>query len=285
MRGTFEFHITSAGDLEDCSTNVEALRGLWLDRALVNGEDLGPGDPGDFDYGAWHVSCHLVGAAGVRRSVDGKLLWLEISHDKDSDRYYPSVSVKKGRNDVTTWNVRSSGGRAILKDSVLLGFVEGNSEGRISARNVNDLPGAFNSNPRQDYNQPVDSLIGGGKVWEHWCTLRDIRPSSEISTSILSAYVTLTAELGDLFPAIVARGRRDYGHPAQLRALVRAGFISEKSANYAPTVLPPEVEGLLKEARPLAALKAIESLEWPNKLRYYMYPRKIHSWNSDAVIL
>lgn len=282
MRGTFDFHITSAGDLEDCSTNGEALRALWLDRTLVNGEDLGPGDPGDFDHGAWHVSCHLVAAGGVRSSADGSLLWLEISHDKTIDSYYPSISVREKKG-VITRGVSTVEGQAILKGSVLLGFVEGNSQGQISAKGVIDPAEAFNGNPRQDYDQPFDSSGEGGKVWEHWSTLRDIRPTTKVSASVLTAYITLTAVLGDLFPATVARGRREYGHPAQLQALVHAGFTAEQSAkrNIQPAVLPPGAERLLKEAQPTAAVEAAEGLDWSGELRYYMFSRKIHSWNPD----
>jgi hypothetical protein len=68
-RGTFDFEVTASGDLVDSTANVEALRKIWLDRSMVNGADLGPGDEGDFDNGAWHVACHLIGAGGVRQMV------------------------------------------------------------------------------------------------------------------------------------------------------------------------------------------------------------------------
>ena len=63
-RGAFDFKVTPAGDLLNHSVNVATLRRLWLDQYLVSGEDLGPGDRGDFDRGAWHVACHLAGQAG-----------------------------------------------------------------------------------------------------------------------------------------------------------------------------------------------------------------------------
>lgn len=84
-RGTCGFEVTSAGDLVDRANNVELLRKLWLDRSIISGNDLGEGDPGDFDHGAWHIACHLVAAAGVCRDHDGRLLWAEISHRSVSD--------------------------------------------------------------------------------------------------------------------------------------------------------------------------------------------------------
>ena len=75
-RGAFEFDVTDEGNLISSVQNVETLRRLWLDRTLINGRHLGPGDPGDFDNGAWHVGCHLVAAGGVMRAKDGYLLWV-----------------------------------------------------------------------------------------------------------------------------------------------------------------------------------------------------------------
>ena len=91
-RGTFRFEVTPAGDLVDGAANVECLRELWLDRGMIDGDDLGPGDDGDFDHGAWHSACHLIGAGGARRAADGRVLWLEVSHDRAKDEYFASVT-------------------------------------------------------------------------------------------------------------------------------------------------------------------------------------------------
>src|SRR5262249_51266868 len=150
----------------------------------------------------------------------------------------------------------SAEGRILLEGSTVVGFVEGNSTGRASARGVFDPPDRFNLWRRQDFDQPITSSIEGGKVWEQWCTTRDSRPSHRIGTSVLSAYVSLVAALGDLFPAAVARGRRDYGHPVQLCGLVHAGFVSESSSVWdgEPTALSPAAERLVLEAEPAKAL-------------------------------
>src|SRR5262245_52895239 len=95
-RGTFGFEVSPTGELLDSPANVEVLRGLWLDRTLVSDRDIGGGDEGDFDDGAWHSSCHLVAGGGVRRRADGSLLWLEISHDSADDDYFASVTVQNG---------------------------------------------------------------------------------------------------------------------------------------------------------------------------------------------
>ena len=278
-RGILGFEVTPAGNLADCAENVERLSKLWLDRSRVDGDDLGPGDPGDFDFGAWHIACHLVAAGGVRRSTDGRLLWLEISHHGATDSYFPSVTV---HNDGTahTVAITSAEGRLLLRNSTLLGFVEGNSLGRTSARAVNDSPTRFNGWRRQDFDQPAGSGEDGGKVWEHWCTTRDIRPSSIIGSSVLTAYISLVSSLGDRFVAAVARGRRDYYHPKQLAELVRAGFVGEASALWeaTPTAIPESVESLLIDAQPDAALRAIEQVDWANSPRYHMFTRRIDRW-------
>lgn len=282
LRGAFQFEVSDGGDLLDSARNVETLRRLFLDHTLVTGENLGPGDRGDFDVGAWHVSCHLAGAGGVRRHKNGGLLWLEISHDRARDSYFASVTLRDAGS-LRTVPLATAEGRSIVSDSRLLGFVEGTSLGAISAEGVQDPPDLFNWWRRQDFDQPVDATIEGGKVWEHWCTLRDIRPSHRIGTATLAAYVTLVSALGDRFAATVARGRREYGHPVQLAAFAWAGFVGHASATWdtKPVALPKAVEALFLQAKPGAALAAVERLEWPS-LRYYMFSRKLKGWSTAA---
>lgn len=284
-RGSFQFEVTNNGDLANSLENVETLRRLWLDRSLVSGADLGPGDEGDFDNGAWHVSCHLAGAGGVVRDRSGVLLWLEMSHQGQPDEYYASVTFgNSGR--ATTFRIDSPDGRAALDGSVLLGYVEGNSTGRTSARNVTDSSAIFNRWRRQDFDRSIESTQDGGKVWEHWCTLRDIRTEAKIGISVLTAYVGLCAELGDRFAPTVARGRRDYAHPRQLVALIRAGFIGEQSARWdiEPTIIPSAAEQLFLQAEPSRCLEAARLLDWGSSPKYFMYERRIRRWSSSEQV-
>jgi hypothetical protein len=279
-RGNYEFDVDENGNLKNSAYNLELLRKLWLDRANIDGNDIGPGDPGDFDNGAWHVACHLLGGGGVRKLANGKLAWLQVSHNGATDRYFASATVDE---DKTTRVVPldSAEGRALLRDSKLLGFVEGTSVGRVSARNVSDPPSLFNLWRRQDFDQPPGTAKDGGRVWEHWCTLRDIRPAHAIGTSVLTAFVSLVASLGDLFIPCVARGRREYGHPLQLRAMVRAGLVGRASATWEgkPAAIPKEAELLLLDADEAASLKAVEQLKWSSPPQYYMFSRKIAAWS------
>jgi hypothetical protein len=282
-RGTYKFEITDGGDLINNGANVKRLRQLWLDRNVINGDAIGPGDPGDFDYGAWHVACHLAGGCGVKQLPDDSLAWLQISHDGRADRYFASVTVLGGEHTHTV-PINSAEGIILLQKSRLLGFVEGTSLGRTSARFTTDPPDLFNLWRRQDFDQPSGSTADGGRVWEHWCTLRDIRPTHAIGTSVLTAFVALVAALGDGFIPTVARGRRDYGHPAQLREMVASGLVGRKSALWGgtPTAIPHFCEPVLENADPETALKAIASLNWSNPPRYYMFERKIKSWSTAA---
>jgi hypothetical protein len=278
-RGLLQFAVSKDGKLCNAASNVEKLRRLWLDRSRISGDAIGPGDPGDFDCGAWHIGCHLVGAGGVCRAADGSLLWLEVSHDDARDRYFASVTGSiAGRTD--TSYLDSAEGRELLAGAELLGFVEGNSTGRISARGVIDSPSAFNLWRRQDFDQPVTALSDGGKIWEHWCTLRDVRPSSEPGTSVLTAYISLASVLGDSFVATVARGRGDYGHPKQLCAMAEAGFVSVEAAmvDITPITIPNTAEIEFATAEPQRALRACAMLAWTNSPQYYMFNRRIDRW-------
>jgi hypothetical protein len=282
-RGTYKFDVTKDGDLTNTAANVELLRKLWLDRLVIKGDDLGPGDPGDFDHGAWHVACHLAGGCGVRQRPDGSLAWLQISHDQRADRYFASVTVLEGLN-ARTVPTESAEGRILLRQSRLLGFIEGTSKGRTSARFTNDPPTLFNLWRRQDFDLPPRTDEDGGRVWEHWCTLRDIRPSHAIGTSVLTAFVALTTVLGDRFIPTVARGRREYGHPKQLKAMIGAGLIDRKSAVWdgTPTAIPLNCEAVLEEADPATSLKAAISFDWSKPPHYYKFARKIAGWSKAA---
>ena len=170
----------------------------------------------------------------------------------------------------------------LLADSLLLGFVEGTSEGHISATGVRDPPDRFGPPwVRQNYDQPAGSTGQGGRVWEHWCTSRDLAPDSMLSVSLLTAYLQLCNEAGDRFAPTVARGRAEHGHPDQLKALIQAGFTTDASATWAttPRPIPRDAELLLHEATPAAALRALRSLAWPDaEPAYFMYQRRIGSW-------
>lgn len=281
-RGIYAFEAAAEGEILNTANNVELLRKMWLGREIIEGYYLGPGNPGDFTYGAWHSSCHLTGANGVLKNKKGKYLFCEISFDTLRMDYFASVTTKEAGKAVT-YRLDSAEGRSLVEDAVLMGFVEGNSKGRISARFINDPPNLFNSWRRQDFDMPVNSDVDGGKVWEHWCTLRDLRETMPVATSILNAYVSLVSVLSDKFPAIVIRGRRDYCHPEQLCAMVKAGFVTKKSAllDIMPKPIPADAEDKLKTADPDKELEAVELLAWPDKkITYYMYKRKIDSWSS-----
>jgi hypothetical protein len=250
---------------------------------VINGDELGPGDPGDFDHGAWHVACHLAAGCGVRELADGRLAWLQISHNDRAGHYFASVTVLEGKN-TRTVPTDSAEGRILLQKSRLRGFVEGTSKGRTSARFANDPPSLFNLWRRQDFDQSPSSDEDGGRVWEHWCTLRDIRATHEIGTSVLTAFVALVAALGDMFIPTVARGRREYGHPAQLKAMIASGLVDRRSALWSgtPMAIPSNCESVLEDADPATSLKAASSFDWSKPPHYYMFTRKIAGWSKAA---
>ena len=164
-RGTYKFEVSGDGDLENSAVNVNLLRKLLLERKMIKGDDLGPGDPGDFDHGAWHVACHVAAGCGVHRCPDGGLAWLQIAHDARTDRYFASVTVPDGPG-TRTVPMEWAESRLLLNGTQLLGFVEGASKGRTLARGANDPPDLFNLWRRQDFDQPPGTDEDGGTVWE-----------------------------------------------------------------------------------------------------------------------
>lgn len=285
LRGTYKFEVDGYGDILYSKNNVELLRKLWLDREVINSKELGPGDEEEFENGAWHIACHLVAACGVRRSNNGDLIWLEISYNPTAKLYEPTLTVREN-GVINTFQIFSTQAQNYLNDSELLGFVEGTSEGRISAKGIKDSENSFAGNPRQKYDQSPGSIEEGGRVWEHWSTTRDVRVSSNIGSSVLNSYVALVAVCGDKFAPTVARGRIDYFHPEQLNAMIKAGFTSLASAqiNIQPMIIPKDIDLLLQEAKPEVYFEAIEKLDWNKPIKYYMFKRRIDRWNKNIII-
>lgn len=278
-RGSYDFEVDRSGALVDNTANMEKLRRLFRDSSIING-NWGPGRYGDFDHGSWHILCHLAGGSGVLDTTTGRA-WCGITHVPASDTYRATITYRRNGS-VTTAPLVDGEGAALADGAQCLGFIEGSSVGRIAARGVNDAPDAFNGWPRQSFDNDVSSDEDGGTVWEFWSTTRDIRPSSEIGTSMLKAYLTLVSRLGGRFVAVVARGRREHNHPAQLVALVKAGLLTTNEAiwDVTPEPLPRAAQNLLYEARPADSLAAAESLPFtPDRQRYFMFQRRIRRWN------
>lgn len=281
--GSSEFELSANGWLLNTAGNVNALRKLWLDHNVISAGDLGPGRSGDFDHGAWHVACHLAAAAGVLKTRSGRA-WIQIEYDPGRDDYFAGITAQQGAG-VATLRLDSPEGRALSEGAEVLGFVEGTSVGRCSARGVNDPPTRFNGWCRQDFDQSPDGDEEGGRVWEHWCTLRDIRPSDPIGSSVLTAYVSLVATLGPRFVAIVARGRNQYSHPTQLRAMVEAGLTTREAATWdtMPVVIPAGAENVLKRSESDRSLAIAAELPWKTTDQtYFMFSRKIGSFVTAA---
>ncbi|HEY7498990.1 MAG TPA: hypothetical protein VH740_10770 [Vicinamibacterales bacterium] len=278
-RGSYNFEIDNNGALVDNPANAEKLRSLFRDDAIING-NWGPGNFGDFDNGSWHILCHLAGGSGVLNTRSGRA-WCGITHVPANDTYQASIVVRRN-GAVATLPLGSGEGAALANGAEVLGYIEGSSVGHISARGVNDPPNAFNRWPRQSFDKDATSDEDGGTVWEHWCTTRDIRPTSAIGSSVVKAYTTLVSRLGGRYVAAVARGRREHNHPKQLAALVKAGLLTPGDATWDvnPDPIPRAAQDLLYEARPGDALAAAESLPFtPGAQRYFMFQRRIRRWS------
>ena len=205
------------------------------------------------------------------------------------DRYLATLSFRETSGNPKTIEIGSAAGRDLLGRALLVGYVEGTSEGHISARTIRDSPGRFNGWQRQEFDRPVEGdKSEGGTVWEHWCTTRDLRSSDSVGDSVLRAYMTLVSVLGGEFVATVIRGRRKYNHPEQFWALIKAGFVARDEAlrDMKPREIPPVEERLFKEARPADSLMAVEKLAWPNppERYYYMFKRAIKSFSKKTSV-
>lgn len=279
-RGTYQFDVYDNGNIINNEANLDRLCKLFRDGEIIGGK-WGPGRPGDFDNGSWHILCHLAAGSGVY--INGNnYLWVSITHAGDKDEYSATVSTKNG-DSIRRVPLNSAEGYDLIASSKILGYIEGSSQGHILARNIQDPPTAFNSWPRQYFDRDVDSPNNGGTVWELWCPTRDIRKSCAVGYSVLSAYLALVSTLGGKFVAAVARGRRSHEHPRQLCALVKAGFISHEEALWdtMPKPITPDAERFFKEAKPEFSLQALEKIQWDTsgELYYYMFKRKIDSWS------
>lgn len=287
QRGSKKFEISKNGHLIFSETNLEKLRKLFLDRSVINKSKLGPGDPGDFDIGAWHVLCHLAGGCAVYRN-SGKYIWLEISHVPFIDIYCATVTIEVEKESVNTFPLLSYEGQVLLENAELIGFVEGSSLGHISARDAADKPGKFNKWTRQEFDFKENSKKDGGRVWEHWCTVRDLTPNANVGLSVLRAYLALVSLCGGRFVSIVARGRKQYHHPEQLIALVKSGFISADDAmvDILPKPIPSKTESEIYSADPKKCVDAIKGLKWDeHNISYFMFSRRIKKWSTTKKVV
>ena len=285
QRGLYGFEIQSNRNLADNDANLELLRKLFRDGAIIQNR-FGPGNPGDFDIGSWHILCHLAGGSAVLEQ-SGQKLWVGIVHKGSPYAYKASIVSREGGN-VSRLGLRSDDGKVKVAQGSLLGFVEGSSAGHVLARNVRDRKGAYNGWLRQDFDQSVWSRREGGTVWEHWCTTRDLRQANVPGDTLLRAYLSLVSALGGRFVAAVARGRRSHEHPFQLCALVKSGLLTADEAAWdcTPLTLPGKVQRLLYEARPDEYLKAAEKLDPPRGTSpsYFMFKRCIQQWSPSAAV-
>lgn len=285
-RGAYKFVIDSNGRIKFNVENLEKLRSLFLDKSTINGELLGPGEPGDFDSGGWHILCHLTAGCAVFRKSN-RTIWVEISHVPLIDKYTATITVDGGEEPVSTFPLLSDEGNDIMMNAELIGFVEGSSYGHISAREVRDKADNFNNNNRQEYDMEETSKKEGGRVWEHWVATRNINPHSSVGTSILASYLAMLTICGGVFTATIGRGRMDYHHPEQLRAIVEAGLITidEALVDITPKPIPKVSETMIYSANPIICVNSIRNFPWDkNNISYFMFERKINRWSKNIVL-
>lgn len=284
-RGLYGFEIQPNGNLADTDANFELIRRLFRDGSIIQGR-YGPGNPGDFDFGSWHILCHLAGGSAVLE-LDGRKAWVGILHKGFPDAYEARLVFGDGNN-VSILGLKTEAGKVKGAQGSLLGFIEGSSAGHVLARGIRDPRGTYNGWLRQDFDKNVWSRKEGGTVWEHWCTTRDLRQTNVPGDSLLRSYLTLASALGGRFIAAVARGRRSHEHPLQLCALVKAGLLTADEAAWegTPLPIPGKIQRRLYEARPAEYLNAAEGLDWPRGTSpsYFMFKRCLQFWSPSSAV-
>src|SRR5262249_9463560 len=145
-RGTYAFGIDPLGNIVDSVENLERLRAVFRDERLINGR-WGPGDPGDFDHGSWHLLCHLAAAGALVSTSEGRV-WLGIGWNAVRGLYEATASLVTS-DGLRQLPIATRETRRFLSEARQLAFVEGTSQGHITARGVKDPLDAFNGCPRQ----------------------------------------------------------------------------------------------------------------------------------------
>lgn len=264
------------GKLIENEHNLHEIIRLLLDWGIINhngGEGTRAGDGG-----SWHGICHIVAAGVVGQLANGQPAWLEIGWHPIKKRYCPII-VFEDNNEIRVQDIDGKAKEWASRITVRA-YVEGNSRGRISNRQAID-PGVPEKNDRrQDYDRfPLDFENEGGKVWEHWCTTRDIKKKDGSGAQVLRAYLALLSVVGTEFAAVILRGRLNYGHPDQLRGCIEAGLITKKDANWLgwPKPIPMDSQILFYYSEPLLSFAACKRLLLKHdQVQYFMFERSIH---------
>ena len=113
-RGLYGFEIQPNGNPADTDANLELLRKLFRDGTIIQGK-FGPGNPGDFDIGSWHILCHLAGGSAVL-DLGGQKLWAGITHKGFPDAYEASLVSRDGGG-LSVLNLKSDAGKAKIASS------------------------------------------------------------------------------------------------------------------------------------------------------------------------
>lgn len=274
----YNFQRDAQGRLLETGKNLQEMQKLFLDWDIIEGDGGEGTKPGD--GGAWHGVCHLVAAGAVGLQKSGDLVWFEVGWNQDKSQYR-TLAVRQDDQSFHIEDITGCG--ASWADRVrIVAYVEGNSCGAISHKEAKDRGNSDRDDRRQDYNRyPLDFESNGGKVWEHWCTTRDIKSVKGLGCQVLRAYLTLLAVAGAELAATALRGRPYCGHPKQLKACVKAGLATERDASWLglPEPMPVNAQILFQYSDPLTSLAACQRLPTAKgKKKYFMFQRCIHLW-------